>query len=581
MGIMSNQIVLAARRAQDRGDLDAAKRLYRQALAADPLSLQAARQLALIYENEGNPGETIPLLSPIVRVNPHHHDALLQLGRCLLFTNQVKAAVDLLQHAVSISPRTAETRVWLGEALLTAHRPHAAMDVLAPVLSDHRARALMGRLCMILGRQTEGVEHFRMAVAANPEPRRRCELGWALESSGKMDAALEQFEAALMQEPGRPQALAGRAVVLKSKGRADEARAILERVLDKPTSEVALTYARLARTPEEQKLAIAAIDRALATPSTTGTPFATLLCSKGNLLEGLGQFDAAFEAYHAANESQPRTYDAVGHERATRAIIGTFSAEKMARYPRVPTADPLPVFIVGMPRSGTSLVEQILSSHPAVHGAGELENLGRLLAQIPSVTGLADQFPECVASMTRSQLEGMAGEYLRALRDAGPGAARVTDKMPNNFTFLGMIDLLFPGAKVIHCTRDPVDTCLSCYTTPLHHGHTYRQRLTDLAAAYGAYRRLMDHWRTVVRVPMMDVSYESLVADPEPSVRRLVEFVGLPWNDKCLRPHENPRHVVTASVDQVRRPIYHTSVQRWRRYERHLSVLVQALKPWC
>jgi hypothetical protein len=171
----------------------------------------------------------------------------------------------------------------------------------------------------------------------------------------------------------------------------------------------------------------------------------------------------------------------------------------------------------------------------------------------------------------------MAGVYLQTLRGLGGGARHVTDKMPQNYLMLGMIDLLFPGARVVHCVRHPLDTCLSCYTTLLSERHAYRTRLSDLAAVYRGYRQLMDHWRSVVRVPILDLRYEDLIAEPERVTRELLGFVGLPWDDRCLKFHENTRRVATASAEQVRRPIYRSSAGRWKRYERHLSELTDGL----
>jgi len=235
-----------------------------------------------------------------------------------------------------------------------------------------------------------------------------------------MDAALEQFDAALAQEPGRPQAhgrARGRAQI---QGRADEARAILERVLDKPDPEVALTYARLARTSEQQKRAVAAIDRAIGTPSTNGIPYATLLFSKGNLLEELTSSTRPSRPIAPPTSPSREPTTPPGTTARPRAIVEAFGPQKMARYPRVPSADPLPVFIVGMPRSGTSLVEQILSSHPEVHGAGELENLGRLLAQIPACTpGWPSSSPS--ASRHDPRAAGRHGRRVPPGRSARPG----------------------------------------------------------------------------------------------------------------------------------------------------------------
>jgi hypothetical protein len=230
-----------------------------------------------------------------------------------------------------------------------------------------------------------------------------------------------------------------------------------------------------------------------------------------------------------------------------------------------------------MPRSGTTLVEQILASHPAVFGAGELLRVGEIAQRLPSALGSRLDYPLCLADFSQQAADAAAQEYLDYLQSLSGGeATRVTDKMPGNFMHLGLIDLLFPGARIIHCMRDPLDTCLSCYSQNFN-GHEYTHDLSHLGHFYRDYQRIMQHWRGVVRVPVLEVQYEALVEDPEPGSRRLIEFCGLPWDDSCLRFYENKRTVVTASYDQVRRPIYKTSTERWRNYERHIDPLKAAL----
>jgi hypothetical protein len=229
----------------------------------------------------------------------------------------------------------------------------------------------------------------------------------------------------------------------------------------------------------------------------------------------------------------------------------------------------LPVFIVGMPRSGTSLVEQILASHPNVHGAGELDDIARIVHRL----GGPVPSPSDLAQMTATTLRQAANDYLEKLSRLAPGAARVIDKMPHNFLALGYIDLLFPGCRIIHCVRDPRDTCLSIWFQQMTGNHPYTSDLAALADYYRQYQALMTHWKSVIRVPMLEVRYEDLVANIEQGARALVKFCDLDWNDQCLRFHENSRIVSTPTYDEVRRPIHDRSVGRWRHYERHLGAL--------
>jgi len=237
----------------------------------------------------------------------------------------------------------------------------------------------------------------------------------------------------------------------------------------------------------------------------------------------------------------------------------------------------LPVFIVGMPRSGTTLVEQILASHPLVYGAGELEAISEIYLGMQRRFGMARPYPYCMAEITRKQLDAMAQAHLDRLGGMSRGMARVTDKMPHNFLSLGLIDLLFPGARVIHCKRDPLDNCVAIFTQYFNEAHAYATNLADLGYYYRLYERLMHHWAETVEIPVLDLHYEELVAEPERHIRELIAFCDLSWDERCLRFHETKREVGTFSYDQVRRPIYKTSAGRWRNYAPYLDPLFESL----
>ena len=243
-------------------------------------------------------------------------------------------------------------------------------------------------------------------------------------------------------------------------------------------------------------------------------------------------------------------------------IVSTYSPALLSRLRGTGCQSERPVFIVGMHRSGSSLVEQILASHPLVHGAGERRHMARIAATLGSET-------------EPDRLEALGETYVGALPDHG--ATRVIDKTPGNFERLGLIRLILPKARIIHCHRDPLDSCLSCFKTLFQEGNGYSYDLAELGHYYRSYQRLMDHWREVLPGDVLDVAYEDVVEDLETMARRLVEFCGLPWDDACLEFHETDRPVQTASAAQVRKPIYKTAVGRWRRYESHLNALMKAL----
>jgi hypothetical protein len=259
-------------------------------------------------------------------------------------------------------------------------------------------------------------------------------------------------------------------------------------------------------------------------------------------------------------------------------IARSLDADSLAQ--RAGSGDPSkrPVFIVGMPRSGTTLVEQILASHPQVFGAGELGTLERILIERfgpgLSPTGRARR----LAGLTGADLTAIGSAYVGAISALAPGAQRVTDKMPSNFRLAGLIQLALPNARIIHCRRDPVDTSLSCYARKFSRGQDFAYDLRELGTYYRAYDGLMTHWRAILPEDrLLEVVYEAVVDNLEPQARRLVAFCGLDWNDACLSFHETQRQVRTASVNQVRQPLYRTSVARWKAYASHLGPLLEAL----
>jgi hypothetical protein len=255
-----------------------------------------------------------------------------------------------------------------------------------------------------------------------------------------------------------------------------------------------------------------------------------------------------------------------------------FSAERLAERPRGGNESKLPVFIVGMPRSGTSLVEQILSCHRDVYAAGELRNIRKLtVSLVPNFDKRNDE-ADAPVRLDQPLLSAAAERYLDQLRKTAGDAIRVTNKMPYNFLYLGLIALMFPRARIIHCVRDPIDTCLSWYFQNFERGNFSSFDLRHAGLYYRQYERLMAHWGEVLDLPIMEVRYEEHVGAPEKVCRDMLDFLELDWDPACLRFHESSRFTRTASRDQVREPIYTSSAGRWRNYEPHLGPLIEALE---
>ena len=317
-----------------------------------------------------------------------------------------------------------------------------------------------------------------------------------------------------------------------------------------------------------RKERIRALEHALSVSSLTPDDSVILHFALGKLYDDEGEYDSAFRYFKAGNELRKAGHGfSLNEEPAfVERSIAAYQRELFAEFRGVGNESARPVFVVGMMRSGTTLVEQILASHPQIHGHGELEGI-RWIAQSLGGQALDDD-----------TIRRLAAQYLAGLeRDAGE-SIRSVDKMPHNFRFLGLITLLFPRAKLIHCVRDPRDTCLSCYFHDFGIRNTFTRDLEELGRFYRTYRRLMAHWHAVLPAPILDVPYEELVVNQEFWSRKIVDFVGVSWDARCLEYHKNDRPVVTSSFWQVRQPIYSSSIGRWRHYEKHLGPLLKVLE---
>jgi hypothetical protein len=298
----------------------------------------------------------------------------------------------------------------------------------------------------------------------------------------------------------------------------------------------------------------------------------------GKAYSDLGRHAIAFEHLLQGNAIKHRLdeYDERAHLDMMRHIEKVFTAELLRRQPGLGDPSPLPVLIVSLPRSGSTLIEQILASHPRVHGAGELRVLARAAKSFRG-RRVEECFPEIANHLSAEQLRQFGARYADHLRSLAPAAERVTDKMPSNYLYAGLIHMALPNARIIHARRDPLDTCVSCFTH--HFGvKSFSSDLGTLGRYYRSYDALMAHWRAVLPPGvMLEVQYEELVADFENSARRIVEFCGLDWDPRCLAFYETKRPVRTASVLQVREPIFTRSIGRWRDYEPWLGPLVAEL----
>jgi Tfp pilus assembly protein PilF len=393
------------------------------------------------------------------------------------------------------------------------------------------------------------------------------------------EAAAAELRAALALNPKFVPALLNLANLQEDLARREDALALYERVMAiDPSCHVALArHASLKTATGPDAPTVERLQSALMLPGVPPADRASLGFALGMALEKAGEYDQAFASIDEANRQSRLSagpggarYDRDRHERFIDALIATFST---ARRPVEPTRSVVqPVFVCGMFRSGSTLIEQVLAGHPRVAAGGEIDFLPAAVR-----TELAP-FPASMSRLTPRRMADLAARYLDTLARLHPGADLVVDKRPDNFLYIGLIKTLFPDARIVHTTRDLLDNCLSIYFLHLDHSMPYALDLLDIGHYYCQYRRLMAHWKAVYGDDILDVDYDAFVREPRPVVERLLEFCGLDWSDSCLSFHERDNAVKTASVWQVRQPLYQHASGRSRRFARQLEPLAQYLR---
>jgi tetratricopeptide (TPR) repeat protein len=408
-------------------------------------------------------------------------------------------------------------------------------------------------------------------------------LSDALRELTRHAEAISALRLAIELSPGNAQLHYNLGVLLRDMGDLEEARRTFDRAIALDAGFVGAYYHRVRSGKVDSDSDIVNALEGLAARAGTfpANDRAMLHFALGKVHEDGGRYDEAFAHLLEANRWARSLvdYDEDATRRMVDRLINTFDAPLVAAKAGGGSESNLPIFIVGFPRSGTTLAEQILASHPEVHGGGELGFLGELASRALANDGAEIPYPESLRDLSAESLRQLGNRYVERLVRLDPTAAHITDKNPGNIMHLGLIRLILPKAKIIHMQRDPVDTCLSCFSLRFAgNASSFVYDLGELGRYYRIYQRLMDHWRRVLPPgTVLEVQYENVVENLEAEARRIIDYCGLDWDERCLAFHESNRAVRTASVAQVRQPIYRSSMQRWRRYERHLGVLLRAL----
>jgi tetratricopeptide (TPR) repeat protein len=530
----------------------------------------------------GHDNDAIQALRQATRLDPAQHIPWHVLGMALMRIGRQPDAVRAFHHAIHAKPDFAQAHHSLGAALTVLGSEKMAVAALrrAVALSPKQgpgavdAHARIGTLLMSLSHRQEAIASWRRSAAAAPRTEiGQLSLAKALMAEERPEEAIAVLRRMLARDPAGFEARKILGDALSIGGQFEEAGQEYQRAIDagpQPTTAYHSLVTSRKLTAADRPL-IEGMRRLLGRAGLSNFQLMILHFALGKALDDLEDYEAAIEQFDAANRLRHRTsrLDRARLAEQFDGLIKRFTPEYFARHAALGSGDETPLLVLGMPRSGTTLTEQIISSHPAVVGGGELQYW--LETRPPWETGEA-------RGLTAENTRRLAEDYLTVLRDLGPGAARVTDKMPANFMRIGLIHLIFPWARIIHCKRDPVDICLSIYSTYFATGMDFAADRGDLVFFYRQYERLMEHWRNVLPPEILyETQYEELVADPVARSRDLIAFCGLEWNDACLAPELNDRGVRTASVWQVRQPVYQTPLARWRRYEPWLGKLTDLI----
>jgi tetratricopeptide (TPR) repeat protein len=569
-----------------QGDSATAIALLQRALEIDPDFPEALTNLALSYRGVGRAADAVSAATRAVELAPTLGEAYLQRGLAQLDLQIDEGAIASLRAAASLLPQTLEILVPLGTALIRIGDFAGAESIFRALVTlnpDHvESLANLGSVLLHLERIDEAlVYHQRAATLA---PNDVAALALLLETLGRrQDAAacVALSRRLIALAPARAEFWVVLGANLSQLGDFDGAEQSLRQALaldpDSVRARHGLTAIRQQEAaPDDTALLSARLhDETAPIRERFAAGFAL-----GALLDQTGAYAEAFAAYSAANRlfrdhslTEGRGFDIAVVRQFVDAKISAFQPQTFARLRDWGDPSELPVFIVGMPRSGTTLVEQILASHPQVFGAGELKDISHVAKRIAAQQGGSDR-----REVKRGMIRQEAAAHIEKLRTIGGGARRVTDKMPDNILNLAEIAMLFPRARIILCQRDLRDVCLSCYFSYFTDGIEWSFDLADCAARAREVQRLAKHWTNALPLPIMEVRYERLVSDLEGESRRLIHFLGLEWDPACLRYYETERLVQTVSAWQVRQPVYGSSVGRWRRYREYLGPLLEGLK---
>lgn len=612
------------------GDLAGAERLYREILSRRPECAEALRMLGVLKFQRGDGAAGVELVREAIGLDSGHAAYHIDLGEMLMTRGQLRDAADAYRRAIELAPEEAATHnnlgitlqmlgdihgaiaafeaalglapefapavLNLGDSLRRSGRLQAAADVFERALAInpdfYEARVNLGSCLLGLGRVERAIECLGPAVERWPSrPEAHVALGNCLHIDSRHEEALDCYRHALGIDADALEAHMGVGAVCEEKDALDEAVAAYREVLRIEPAHVdsrvnlAFLEARRGNVDEVERICRETFALANASPSAPSEPDfdhagvaveSDLNFALGKAHDHRGNHDRAFHHFARANRLHRARIEhdpASGDEFVNRSLA-IFDSALLNRLRAAGNPDERPMFIVGMPHSGKTLVEQILSSTPLVHGAGELE----FFPDIMISTGGGTAFIDWVRTLSVETARRITRGYLALLIDTPSGAQRVTNTMPDNFLCLGLIGALFPNAAIVSCERDPRDSGLSIYFEKFESGNEYAYDLHEIGRYYAQYRSLMAHWRSLMPERIITVRYEDLVADQLPETRRLLDACGLEWDERCLDFHKHPRPIRITRRWKVRQPVHSRFIGRWKHYSRWIGPLEKCLK---
>ncbi|MGC2781114.1 MAG: sulfotransferase [Bradyrhizobium sp.] len=567
--------------------LDEAKEYFQRAVAVNGKSAEAHGSIGAVEASAGRYDTAVGHYETALALSPSHPGILYAFAMVRQNQGMIDEAMALLRRAIENKPQNLDAYFALGNLLYTAGKDIEAARNYLKVLDfspDHaETHNNIANVLLRQGHRERAIEHYKRAIASRPDyADARGNLGNAFLELNQLEDSIEQNLLAIKIKPERFGSYNNLGVAYQALGRFEEATAAFEKALELAPDDapIHLNLANMAKfKSDDRRLAslrrlLERVDQ-LDQEKQIAAHFAM-----GKALSDLKDFDGAFAHLLRANALKRKTFDYDSEQRLAmmKNVADRFTPEFFRSVAGHGDDSWAPIFIVGMPRSGTTLMEQVLSSHSKVFGAGELETFKELVGECAARQKVLPAYPDLITLLPPEEMTTLGQDYTARVRPLAPEAAHIVDKMPLNFLFVGLIHAAFPRARIINTRRGPLDNCVSCYSLLFTGAQPFAYDLTELGHYYRGYENVMEHWHKVLPPGVLiDVQYEDLVDDLEGLSRRVLAHCGLDWEDACLDFHRTERTVRTASLMQVREPIYRRSIGSWRRYEKHLGPLCAAL----